>query len=185
MKLGRALVLTSAGVMLLASALTAQQQGAPGQFDGPMTESPQFNKPTQNPPANSAPPRSDNESSSEGTRLDLSPPKGDLVSHPNGGEVGNDAMGIHAWDPMRAMKDVEVGDFYYKRENYKAALSRFREALEFKPHDAVATFKLAQTLEKTKDFEEARARYEEYLTILKDGPHAAEARKAIERLKRQ
>jgi tetratricopeptide (TPR) repeat protein len=183
MRLGRALVLTSAGVMLLVSLLTAQQQGAPGQFDGPMTEGPQFNKPT--PPANSAPPRSDTESSSEGTRLDLSPPKGDLVSHPNGSEVGNDAIGIHEWNPMRAMKDVEVGDFYYKRENYKAALSRFREALEFKPHDAVATFKLAQTLEKTKDFEEARARYEEYLTILKDGPHATEARRALERLKGQ
>ena len=54
---------------------------------------------------------------------------------------------------MRAMKDVEVGDYYYRRENYKAALSRYREALEFKPRDAVATFKLAQTLEKTKEFE--------------------------------
>ena len=55
------------------------------------------------------------------------------------------------------MKDVEVGDFYYKAGNYKAALSRFREALQYKPRDAVATFKLAQTLEKSKQFEEARA----------------------------
>jgi Flp pilus assembly protein TadD len=85
---------------------------------------------------------------------------------------------------MRAMKDVEVGDFYYKAENYRAALSRYREALEYKPHDAVATFKLAQALEKTKDFEQARSRYEEYLAILKDGPSAGEAKKAIERLKK-
>jgi Flp pilus assembly protein TadD len=94
-------------------------------------------------------------------------------------------MELHEWNPMRAMKDVEVGDYYYRRENYKAALSRYREALQFKPHDAVATFKLAQTLEKTKEFEQARAQYEEYLAILKDGPNAPEAKKALARLKRQ
>ena len=94
-------------------------------------------------------------------------------------------MELHEWNPLRAMKDVEVGDFYYKQENYKAAISRFREALQFKPNDAVATFKLAQSLEKIKQFEEARARYEEYLTILKDGPSAGEARKALERLNKR
>ena len=51
---------------------------------------------------------------------------------------------------MKAMKDVEVGDYYYKQENYKAAISRYREALEVKPHDAEATYKLAQVLDKTK-----------------------------------
>ncbi len=83
------------------------------------------------------------------------------------------------------MKDVEVGDYYFRGGNYKAALSRYREALQFKPRDAVATFKLAQTLEKSKEFEEARARYQEYLAILKDGPSAGEAKKALERLKKQ
>ncbi len=71
---------------------------------------------------------------------------------------------------MRAMKDVEVGNYYFNIGNYKAALSRYREALQYKPRDAVATFKLAQTLEKSKEFEEARIRYQEYLAILKDGP---------------
>jgi Flp pilus assembly protein TadD len=85
---------------------------------------------------------------------------------------------------MRAMKDIDVGDYYYKAGNYKAAVSRFREALQFKACDAVATFKLAQALEKNKQFEEARAQYEAYLAILKDGRSAGEARKALERLKK-
>jgi tetratricopeptide (TPR) repeat protein len=167
-----------------------QQQGTPGQADGPLTEDPQYNKQkskkSKDPqsPANSAPPRSDDESSSNQTRLDLSAPKGDLLAHPDGGHVADDVLELHEWNPLRAMKDVEVGDYYYGRGNYKAALSRYREALLFKPRDAVATFKLAQTLEKDKKLEEAATRYEEYLAILKDGPSAGEARKALARLKK-
>ena len=187
MKSGTRLALTLAGVMVCLPLIAAQQQGAPGQVDGPLTENPQYNHKVkdQSAPSNSAPPRSDDESSSNQTRIDLSPPAGDALSHPYGGHVAEDALRVHEWNPMRAMKDVEVGDFYYKRENYKAATGRYREALQFKPHDAVATFKLAQALEKSKEIEEARARYEEYLAILKDGPSAAEARKALQRLNKQ
>jgi tetratricopeptide (TPR) repeat protein len=110
---------------------------------------------------------------------------GDALAHPDGGHVADDVMELHEWNPLRAMKDVEIGDFYYKRGSYKAALNRYREALLFKPRDAVATFKLAQTLEKTKELDEARTQYERYLAILKDGPSAGEAKKALERLKKQ
>ncbi len=187
MKLGSRLVLTLAGAMLCASAVAAQQQPLPGQDDGPLTENPKYNKQTkaQPVPANSAPPRSDNESSSRQTQIDLSPPQGDLLAHPDGGHVADEALGVSEWNPMRAIKDVEVGDYYYNAGNYKAALSRYREALRYKPRDAVATFKLAQALEKMKAFDEARVRYEEYLAILKDGPKAADARKALERLGKQ
>lgn len=176
-----------AGAMMFVPVLTAQEQGTPGQIDGPMTENPQATRKSkdQKPPANSAPPRSDEESSSNQTRIDLSPPTTDASAHPNGGHVADDVMELHEWNPLRAMKDVEVGDFYYSKGNYKAAQSRYREALQFKPHDAVATFKLAQALEKTKEPEEARVRYEEYLAILKDGPRASEAKRALERLKKE
>ncbi|HVJ05037.1 MAG TPA: tetratricopeptide repeat protein [Candidatus Saccharimonadales bacterium] len=159
----------------------------PGQVDGPLTENPQYEqKPkAKKLPDNKTPPRSDDESSSNQTRLDLSAPRGDALAHPDGGHVADEVVELHEWNPLRAMKDVEVGDYYYKAGNYKAALSRYREALQFKPHDAVATFKLAQTLERTKEFDEAQIRYGEYLAILKDGPSAGEARKALERLRKQ
>jgi tetratricopeptide (TPR) repeat protein len=186
MKVRITLALIFSGAMLCLPVLAAQEQGAPGQVDGPLTETPQVKKQmSQKPPANSAPPRSDDESSSNQTRLDLSPPTGDMLAHPDGGHVADDVMELHEWNPLRAMKDVEVGDYYFRAGSYKAALSRYREALQFKPRDAVATFKLAQTLERTKELEEARLRYQEYLSILKDGPSAAEARKALERLKQQ
>jgi tetratricopeptide (TPR) repeat protein len=185
MRLGSILALTLAGAMSCAPVLAARAQESPGQADGPLTENPRYNKSTEAPqtPANRTPPRSDDESSSNQTRMDLSPPSGDALAHPDGGHMTE--IDAREWNPLRAMKDVEVGDYYYRNGNYKAALSRYREALQFKPRDAPATFKLAQALEKVKDFEEARSRYQEYLVILKDGPSATEAKKALERLPKQ
>jgi tetratricopeptide (TPR) repeat protein len=181
-------------VCLAPACAAAQAQGGPGDFGGPLTENPQVrSQSSRNTPDNHAPPRSDgsepgeskpapNESSSEQTRTDLSPPKSDEAVHPYGGQA---AEAAREWNPLRAMKDVEVGTFYYKAGNYKAAIGRFREALLFKPRDAMATFKLAQALEKSGQGVEARTQYEAYLAILSDGPSAGEARKALQRLEKR
>ena len=87
------------------------------------------------------------------------------------------------WDPHKAMKDVEIGDFYFKRENYRGALSRYCEALQYKPNDAIATFRAAEALEKLGDLGGAQIYYEGYLKILPAGPLAAQSRKALERIK--
>lgn len=90
----------------------------------------------------------------------------------------------HPWDPHKAAKDIEVGDFYLKvRKNYRAAEDRYREALYYKENDAMATFGLAVCLEKLNQPDEARQEYEAYLKILPDGPEAKNARKALARLK--
>jgi tetratricopeptide (TPR) repeat protein len=150
------------------------------------------------PGPNSAPPRSDRvdaaslgddpgESSSKDTQIDLSPPPGEDKTPGSSAddEAGSGDVGeFHPWDPHKAAKDIEVGDFYFKvKKNYIAAESRYREALEYKENDATATFKLAACLEKESRPEEARAEYESYLKILPYGSEAPEAKKAIERLK--
>lgn len=128
------------------------------------------------------------ESSSKSTQIDLSPPADDAKAHPRSSDVlmdegSGDAGEVHPWDPHRAAKDVEVGDFYFKRKNYHAAESRYREALYYKDNDALATYRLAECLEKMNQPEDARMEYESYLKILPNGPQAEGARKAIERLK--
>jgi Flp pilus assembly protein TadD len=92
---------------------------------------------------------------------------------------------LHAWDPHKAAKDIEIGDFYFKRQNYRAAEDRYREALRYKDNDAVATIRLAVCLEKLRIWDDARAEYESYLKILPHGPQASEAQKALNRLKAQ
>jgi hypothetical protein len=149
---------------------------------------------------NLTPPRSDRvqaddlgngagESSSKDTQIDLDAPTDDAKAHPQSsaavGEAEVASGGItefHTWDPHKAAKSVEVGDFYFKRKNYRAAEDRYREALRYKDNDAIATIRLAVSMEKLGELDDARAEYESYLRILPHGPQAGEAQKAIERL---
>jgi tetratricopeptide (TPR) repeat protein len=131
------------------------------------------------------------DSSSKDTQIDISPPANDAKEHPQSGAVladegssGNGGpMEFHPFDPHKAARDIEVGDYYFKRKNYIGAESRYREALLYKENDAVATYKLAICLEKLNRSDDALAEYESYLKILPYGPEAGEAKKAIERLK--
>jgi tetratricopeptide (TPR) repeat protein len=133
------------------------------------------------------------ESSSKDTQLDLSPPENDAKVHPQSSAAVAAAEAetlspggvteLHSWDPHKAAKNVEVGDFYFKRKNYHAAEERYRDALRYKDNDAIATIRLAVCLEKLGILDDARAEYESYLRILPHGPQASEAQKALNRLK--
>src|SRR5260370_9438690 len=134
--------------------------------------------------------RSAEESSSKDTRIDLSPPNDDQKNHRMSGaavsdaaEAASDVQELRPWDAHKAAKDVEVGDFYFKRKNYRAALERYKEALVYKPNDAIANFRLAECQEKVGNPAEAVKHYGEYLKILPHGPFAADAQKALERRK--
>jgi tetratricopeptide (TPR) repeat protein len=152
----------------------------------------------QAPPANDAPPHSDQpeskpapgESSSRDTRIDLSPPKDDDKNHPKSGaaapgksgDASSDVQELHPFNPYRATKDNEVGDYYYKRKNYRAALARYQDALAFKENDALANFRMAQCYEKLDQPEEAITHFKEYLRILPQGPLSKDAKKALKKL---
>ena len=139
--------------------------------------------------------READESSSRDTRVDISAPKDDAKSHPGSKDAVADfdadavpdtitdgVQEFHPWSPLKAMKDIEVGDFYFKRKNYKAALERYKEALYYKDGDAVASFRLAVCQEKLGDKAEAKKYYEQYLKILPEGPFAKEAHASLDRL---
>lgn len=118
--------------------------------------------------------------------MDLSPPDENSKVHSKDDvlvdEGSGSGNGVHPWDPHKAAKDIEVGDFYFKLKNYIAAESRYREALFYKDNDALATFRLAECLEKMDRLDEARQEYESYLRILPNGPQAEKANKAIAKL---
>ena len=136
----------------------------------------------QSPPTESqAPPRSEPMPAPRGPN-DSSSRDNDTGPIPEETPPDDSVTELHSWDPHRAMKDIEVGDFYAKRDNLKAALSRYCEALTYKPSDAVATFKVAETLQKSGDLAGARSYYREYLKILPKGPSAAQCRRALEHI---
>lgn len=167
--------------LCLAGAAVAQSPD-----DGPITRVP-VDKSAPPPKDNrKAPPRSDNlgpdESSSKQTQIDIAPPAGD-EKHPGANVEDSEYNEFHPWDPHKAMKCIEVGDFYFKQGNYPAATSRYQEALEWKPKDAEATYKLGEVQEKTGNFTSALENYQAYLKVLPKGPYADKAQKGIERLK--
>jgi tetratricopeptide (TPR) repeat protein len=185
----------------LCSMVWAQQNGAPPSSPPSSSEKPDSAKPPRTPDL--APPRSDRvnvtdlgsdlgQSSSKDEQTDLDAPEDDAKTHPQSsaavaeaaaGMSGNGVSEFHTWDPHKAAKSIEVGDFYFRRKNYRAAEGRYRDALIYKDNDAIATIKLAMCLEKLGVLDDARAEYESYLKILPHGPQAEEAQKAIERLK--
>jgi tetratricopeptide (TPR) repeat protein len=130
------------------------------------------------------PPRSDqispDESSSKQTAIDVSPPKDD---EKHTGATDEELGEFHPYDPHKAAKCIEVGDYYLKQGNIRAAISRYEEALEWKPRDAEATYKLGVVQEKTGNVNDALANYQTYLKILPSGPFAAKAQQGVDRLK--
>ena len=174
-------ILILAGVVLCLTGFTLAQSN---HEEGPITRVPVDR--TAPPPKDNRkqPPRSDqlapDESSSKQTQIDISPPSGD-EKHP--GNNDSELSEFHPWDPHKAAKCIEVGDWYFKQENYRAAISRYQEALEWKPKDAEATYKLALVEEKSGDPTAALANYQAYLKILPNGPYAEKARKGIDRVK--
>src|SRR4051812_33771582 len=113
-------------------------------------------------------------SSSKDTKVNIPPPTGEGAP--------SDVQEMKPYDPHKADKSIEVGDYYFHQKNYRAAESRYREALEWKPGDAIATYKLGQVMEKIGNLVQARQNYQAYLKILPDGPLSKDAKKALSRI---
>jgi tetratricopeptide (TPR) repeat protein len=141
-------------------------------------------KPTNEPPRADDARRGD-ESSSKDRDVDISPPTNDREhegSMLGGPEPAEGVMELKPWNPHQADKDVEVGLYYFKQKNYRAAESRFREALHWQDNHAEATYRLGTALEKLGRLNEARQYFQTYLKILPEGPLAKDAKKALDRL---
>ena len=164
---------------LLAAGAVAQSN----ETDGPITRVPVDRSAPAPKDNRKGPPRSDqlapDESSSKQTQIDVSPPayeKKDAAAE-------SDIDEFHPWDPHKAAKCIEVGDYYFKQGNYRGAISRYQEALEWKPNDAEATYKLGVVQEKSGNPKDALGSYCAYLKILPSGTYATKAQQAINRIK--
>lgn len=131
-------------------------------------------------PKPTPPPMSDEDEPGESSSSDA---QIDLNLHPLARNKDNPAGPADSpFDPHRAMKDIEVGNYYLKLKNYRAALDRFHDALLYKPGDAEATYGLAVTQEKLDLPAQAYKNYRKYLEILPNGPASKEAQEAMKRL---
>lgn len=93
------------------------------------------------------------------------------------------------FNPLKAEKNLEVGQYYLKRGNYDAAIDRLKDALKYKTNFAAPHLYLGEAYEKKNRLEEAVKHYKRYLEILPSADDAKKIEKRIskleERLKRK
>jgi tetratricopeptide (TPR) repeat protein len=92
------------------------------------------------------------------------------------------------YQPPPAWKSVEIGNFYFRRRSYRAALSRYQEAAKIDPSYALACLGMGKVYEKLGLRQKALENYRKYLDLLPSSKEAEEARnvqKAIAQLEEQ
>jgi tetratricopeptide (TPR) repeat protein len=85
----------------------------------------------------------------------------------------------YTFNPLQAVKELKVGNYYFKKGSYRAAARRFEEALKWDPNSAEACLRLGDAKAKLGDKAGSRAAYEKYLEIDSDSRQADEIRKKL------
>ena len=80
-------------------------------------------------------------------------------------------------------EDMYFGRYHFRNKNYRGAMYRFLHALDLKPGQPEATFRLAESFNKLGKSDAAAEAYQAYLEGEPSGMYAKNARVALERLK--
>jgi hypothetical protein len=77
-------------------------------------------------------------------------------------------------------EDVDVGNYYLERKNWKAAQARFASAFALDGENPDAVWGMAEAERHLDQFKEAADHYKLFLNYDPDGPHSKSARKALQ-----
>jgi tetratricopeptide (TPR) repeat protein len=86
------------------------------------------------------------------------------------------------WDPLRAEKDLEVGQYYMKKGDVDAAIDRFQDATTAKPGYAIPFRFLGEAQEKKGLKKQAIKSYQRYLDLYPHAEDGDKVRKKIDKL---
>jgi len=106
---------------------------------------------------------------------------GESSSRPNGA-APEPAPDANTYDPVSADEDVEVGNFYMRKGDIDAAISRFQDAIKLRPNFAKPRLLAAQAYEKKGDKISAVKYYKEYLQVFPKAPDAKKVQSKIDKL---
>ena len=88
------------------------------------------------------------------------------------------------FNPLEADRCLKVGDYYFKRKNYDAAIQRYMEALEYQPNRFDAYEALGRAYEKQGAREKALRVYQDFLQKYPESPRAKEFKEKADRLQK-
>jgi tetratricopeptide (TPR) repeat protein len=87
-------------------------------------------------------------------------------------------------NPILSEQNINIGNFYFKKKNYAAAIGRYLEAVEYQPDSASAYDALARAYEKNDEPAKAIAAYKQFLEKNPGSPKSAEFRTKLAKLEK-
>lgn len=88
------------------------------------------------------------------------------------------------FNPLEADRSLKIGNYYFKRKNYDAAIQRYMEALEYQPNRFDAYEALGRAYEKQGAPEKALRVYQDFLQKFPDSPRAKEFQEKATKLEK-
>ena len=113
---------------------------------------------------------------------DEPPPAKKTPAKKNADNATQSAPDQPTWDPLRAEKDLEVGQYYMRKGDVDAAIDRFQDATTAKPGFAIPYRFLGEAQEKKGLKKKAIKSYQRYLDMVPHADDADKVKKKIEKL---
>jgi tetratricopeptide (TPR) repeat protein len=88
------------------------------------------------------------------------------------------------YDPAMAEKTVKIGNYYFKKKNYAAAIERYLEAMQYQPSRAEAYEALGRAYEKNGDIAKALDVYRNFIQQYPDSPKIPAFRSKLAKLEK-
>jgi tetratricopeptide (TPR) repeat protein len=101
---------------------------------------------------------------------------------PNTDSATNNAPDQPTWDPLRAEKDMKVGQYYMHKGDVDAAIDRFEDAILAKPGYALPFRLLGEAQEKRGLKKKAIKSYQRYLDLYPKAEDKDKIQKKIDKL---
>jgi tetratricopeptide (TPR) repeat protein len=152
-------MLAGASVLLLGSFASARAQDPQQDSQQDSQQEPPAQKPADAPPDKPKPP-----------------------AKKNADNATQSASDQPTWDPLRAEKDMEVGQYYMRKGDVDAAIDRFQDATTAKPGFAIPFRFLGDAQEKKGLKKQAIKSYQRYLDLVPHADDAEKIKKKIEKL---
>jgi tetratricopeptide (TPR) repeat protein len=82
-------------------------------------------------------------------------------------------------NPLEADRNIKVGNFYWDKKEYRAALARYKEATHYNPSSAEAFFRVAEAESKLHNDAAAKLAFQKVISLAPDSKFAATAKKKL------
>ncbi len=101
---------------------------------------------------------------------------------PNADNATQNAPDQPTWDPLRAEKDMQVGEYYMHKGDVDAAIDRFQDATTAKPGYALPFRMLGEAQEKKGLKKQAIKSYKKYLDLFPKAEDRDKVQKKVDKL---